>query len=498
MIDSQQQIEKVKSLILINHLPFSFISLIVGFFSGILVVLDPSLTNIIANALDISITGKNILKLYPYELSSLFFFIVILVPITKKFLTVFFTQTEKSFVIVAIIASQTPALHNMGRLDGFDLVTGIFLIIFLFERMINKGVSVSLTLLDVLNILLISVMFLSVTTGGITSILGIILVFKTAAIVFLITNFIYKKDILYFFIKWFIVITTISAVIGIFQEIIYIGTGTVIVGNVDKNALKLSFQPTSFGPALRVPAFTKFYKNLTFVLIPCIIIVFNFLLYKITQLNFKTKALLILSLFLTGGAIVLTFSMDSILGVLICILISIVVRWRFLVIHLFAISILLFLVVIITGLIDDLFKDIVSDMQVGEARIRLQLARDGIYGLLHKHPWLGVGIERSFHYTANFHNWPPHNAFIAAACDIGLLGLIPYSLLIGYILFISCSLNLIVTESKDKAIARGLLFGIVGTLISMQFHPVYMPIYLWMYMGVVQVYTFIICKEKEV
>jgi O-antigen ligase len=398
-----------------------------------------------------------------------------------------------------MVATQTVALHKLGSsgIDGADLIVGIFLLILLINKM-NKHNTVSFTLLDILGILLLSCVVLSASIGGVGALLrGITIALKVLILTFLLCNFIYKKETLVFFIKWFIIITSMSAVIGIFQEIIYISSGVVVAGVVEKDTLKLMFEPTSFGTLLRIPAFTGFYKNLTYLLIPCIIIVFNLIIYNFRQLSFTTKALLLLSLFLTGSALLLTFSKDSYLAVFIAILFSFIVRWPNRIIHVSLVFLVLLVIIYYAGLFDDIYNAFYAELHWQEYRMRLQLFREGVYGFIYCHPWLGAGYNQSPLYTADVLFWPPHNAFLNAACEMGLIGLIPYLLLIGYTLFSAWSLSLVVTELQDKAITIGLLIGIIGNLISMQFHGTYITPYLWQLMGVVQAYRLVVSKGKD-
>lgn len=89
----------------------------------------------------------------------------------------------------------------------------------------------------------------------------------------------------------------------------------------------------------------------------------------------------------------------------------------------------------LTGFLDDIFRAISADCHWGEYRIRLQLAREGIHGFIHRHPFIGVGVSDVYRYTSHYLHWAVHNAFIEAADAVGILGFFfLYCIIIVYIL----------------------------------------------------------------
>src|SRR3989337_2029908 len=95
---------------------FPFTTLFIGIFLGLFVVLDPFITNIIACKIELTIPilNKNIFKLYPYELSTLLFLFFLLLLFIRRFLNWVTTETEKAFIILFMVATQTVALHKFG------------------------------------------------------------------------------------------------------------------------------------------------------------------------------------------------------------------------------------------------------------------------------------------------------------------------------------------------------------------------------------------------
>ena len=82
--------------------------------------------------------------------------------------------------------------------------------------------------------------------------------------------------------------------------------------------------------------------------------------------------------------------------------------------------------------------------------------------------------------------WGAHNAVIAVADDAGILGLIPYLLLIVYSVIKALMINLRVQRPEDKGIARGILLAFLTIIIMIQFDMGYLGIVLWFFMGIIK------------
>ena len=479
---------------------FPFTTIIVGFFLGSLIVVDHFLTNLIAQRIDLTINGLNILKLYPYELSSLLFlFVVLLVvlqSIMRHFLTWTFTHIEKAFIILFLFSMNMVALTKISRIDLSELLLFAFFFILLLKFSIEDK-KIRISFIEILNLLFISSLFISSMNAGILSVPDYLLTSsKFVLILFLITNFLYNRELLIFFLKCFVIISTISAIIGIGQEVLYVISGIPIVGFVDNDDMKFLFEPTSFGKLLRVPAFFRTYKPFTFFLNTAMLIIFNYFIYK-RPFVLKMRLMLIFSFLLMFFALSLTFSKDALLAFSIGLILSTLIRWPFLIIHGFVLIFITIIAIYVFGFADDIQRTISTEIHCGEMRIRLQLGRDGILGFVYKHPWIGVGVRDAARYTAHYLGWPTHNAFIMAADVAGISGLLTFLVLLFYTLLNIVKSNLLAQEISDKWVASCLLSGFIATLIAIQFHPFFLEHFTWLYMGVVQAYIMIAFREKN-
>ena len=474
-------------------MPF-FIALVLSCVIGALVVLDRNIASSLASTLDIAIAGKNIFKLFPYEITSLLFLFLVSLGIIKRLLVTFYREIAEVFVVSIIIMSQTTALHNLGRLDGFDLITGLFLFA-LIIRCLARDLPVFISPFDIFSLLLIGTAFFSMSIAGVSQILNIILLIKASIVVFLITNFIIDRRTLYLFIKCFIIVTIISAVIGIFQEIVYLTTGELIIGMVDKLTMSNYFEDTSFGRFLRIPAFTELYKNLSYSLIACATLVTGIIIYRWKEFKIVHRISLSVALGFTYVALFFTFSKDAWLGCLIGTSICVFWRWPSLVFFCIPAMLFCFVAALWTGLFEDVYKGILAYTKFDEGSIRIQLAREGIDVLFYRHPLLGVGINKAAFHTSNVWGWPPHNIFINVAVEMGIMGLVAYTLLIAHALWSSFSLCFSVTSVKDKGICIGLFCGLIGCFFSLQFHGTYVHAFIWILFGIVYAYKRIISFE---
>ena len=149
------------------------------------------------------------------------------------------------------------------------------------------------------------------------------------------------------------------------------------------------------------------------------------------------------------------------------------------------------LLLLATDLGREVGDKIASDIGSGELRIRLQLARDGIEGIVNQYPWFGVGVNQSIRYTGDFNNWVPHNNLIVTAAETGLIGLATYLSLMAYLVYAAWRTWLQARAPEQSAIALGLLGAAVSVLVSLQFHGLYTVTMLWMLLALVEVAGFL-------
>lgn len=473
----------------VSSLKTSVLSLLppaaLGCLIGFLTFYDPVLTWLFTN-FNIVIKDVNIFNLFPYEISLLVFLIPIVLFFVARLFTIIARQFEKSAILIIIIAAQTISITKVGLVDGSNLAIVMFFILFLLKMMV-KNEKFHFTFLDVINILLVSLLFLSCINTGLKSINQLIrtsLATKAMMLSFLMQNLIYKKKLDNFFIKWLIIITVISSIIAIFQEIIWVTLHTLIIGFKEEKQIRFTMEVTSFGTALRVPAFAPGYKLFAFYIIVCIAIIFNYLLYKKT-LEKKTKIYLYTALCLLSSALLLTFSTDSLLVLGIGICLSVLFRWPKYGIHFAAATMVLILLVYITPLWEYIGRKLYTEISWGEYRIRVQLAREGIHGFLNGYTWLGSSIKNGHMYTSHFFRWPAHSAIILSADEVGVFGLFTYLAAVGYTIISLFSINL-PANNENFMIARGMLIGFITLFILLQSHAGWLETILWMYMGASQ------------
>ncbi len=476
---------------------FPFTTLFIGIFLGLFVVLDPFITNIIVCKIELTvpILHKNIFKLYPYEISTFLFLIIIISIYIKKLAAYIFLNTEKAFLVLYIIGVQTIALTNVSKIDLSEIIVIIFLLLFAAKYMVvHKKVTV--TPFDLMNLLFtISVLIPAFNNGKpIYFVTSTLTVLKFLFIGFLMVACIENKDNLIFFLKWFVIITGVSSVIAILQEIVYIVLGIPIVGFVDRETLMLMFEPTSFGTFLRVPAFFGSYKSFTFFANTAALIIFNYFLYK-KLLSIKRKSILIISFLLILISIFLTFSKDAYLALFIGLVLSVIIWRPYFIFHLFFCGILSIIIIYLFDYIDDIKNLVYTELHFGEYRVRLQLFREGVTGFLFNSPWFGVGVGEGHLYTGHYLRWSVHNSLVQAADEVGIVGLSVYFMLLCYTFYNIIKVNLVAKDESDKWISVSILTGFIAFITAIQFHPFFIEKFTWLYMGAVQAYVLITLKR---
>jgi len=299
----------------------------------------------------------------------------------------------------------------------------------------------------------------------------------------LLSACIFKKNNIRFFVKWFIIFAVVSSVIALLQQLIFKTTGALILGMLDTSQTKNNFELTSLGLFYRCSGFVSGYKYFSNILILAMMLALNFFLYD-KQKAMRMRLWLVLSFVVMVSALFFTFSKDAYLALFLGVLISILWKRPYLIVHLTGLFLFAVPVLYMTGVLDKLGFALNEELTFGEFRVRRQFLTEGLCGYL-KHPWVGVGINRSQIYTSHYFHWPPHNGFIVALDEAGLLGLGVFLYFIIYNFHKSSLLARTITDLDYKWIMRGTHIGFITFVISMNFHPTYMDSLLWVYMGAI-------------
>jgi hypothetical protein len=456
---------------------------------GVLVIADPYVSTQITRYIPVSVTQHTGVRI-PYLFTSLlvlvgascvaFFFAV------KKIIRL---DTGKVFVIMYLVGVHTIALSPNTKINGAKLVLLMFVFIFLLSRLVDNK-NLRITPIDFLSFCLMASLILSFINGkSAQPLITITTSFLLMALSFLLINYCSRLEMLNFIVKWFIIITLISAVYGIFQEAIYYGYKVPLVGFISQKEMRFGFEETSLGTLLRIPALTGSYALLMYFLASSLILILNILFYK--SLDFRKKLKLFSAAVIISIAILLTFSRFTLVALAIVIPLNIIVRWWKYIIHIIAGIVLVMCIVYIVGffykdMYVEMYQIVVKETQWGEFRIRMQLDKEGLYGFLNQHTFIGTGGGLAGQYAGHFHRWGAHNAYIRVADDAGLFGLLSYTLLTIYSLIKVIIINLRAHRHEDLYIARGLLFVLLAILIMVQFDSVYLGAVLWFFMGVIK------------
>ena len=466
-----------RELVFSNSL--SPLAVLFGIVAASLVVIDPMLVHHLPSS---GYLGK-ILKFYPYELSSLFFlFITVLLlslRVLKKNL-----DFDKSYIFFFLLSLHIVNLTRMGPvLEASDFVVGFFALFFIMKVFMDGDVPVDKTLI-MLNVLFICSILPSGINGG-PSVLFVSFAkaCKAALLSFLLSACIYKKNNIRFFVKWFIIFTVVSSVIALLQQLVFHTTGALLIGLIDSADAKNNFEENSLGLFYRCSGFVSGYKFFSNLVVLSLILVLNFFLYD-KQKAMQRRSLLILSSGVMVAALLFTFSKDALLALFLGVLLSILWKRPYLIVHLTGLFLFVVPMLYMTGILDKLIKALNAEITFGEFRIRRHFLTEGLNGFL-KHPWIGVGINKSKIYTSHFFHWPPHNGFIVALDEAGFLGLGVFLVLIGYIFYKSRLLAGTITDLRYKWIMRGIHIGFITFVFSMNFHPTYMDTLLWVYLGAI-------------
>jgi hypothetical protein len=450
-----------------------------GVAAAFFVVIDPLLVHHLPSYGSL---GK-VLRLYPYELTSLFFLFIIVLLLSLRVLKNNL-DFDKSYVLIFLLALHVVNLTRMGPvLEASDFVVGFFALFFIMKVLMDGDLPVDKALV-MLNVAFICSILPSGVNGG-PSVLFVSFAkaCKLALLSFLLSACIYKKNNIRFFVKWFLVFAVVSSVIALLQQLIFKTTGELLIGLIDAADAKNNFEVNSLGRFYRCSGFVSGYKFFSNILVLSLILILNFFLYD-KQKAKQMRTLLVLSSGIMFAALFFTFSKDALLILFLGVLLSILWKRPYLIVHLTGFLLFAIPMLYVTGILEKLLNALNTEITFGEFRIRRHFLTEGLDGFF-KHPWIGVGINKSKVYTSHFFHWPPHNGFIVALDEAGFLGLIVFLAIIGYIFYKSRLLAGSVTDLRYRWIMRGMHIGFITFVISMNFHPTYMDILLWIYLGAI-------------
>lgn len=481
--NNQQRSSPLRGYVLI------LVHLIAGVAIGCLVIFDPYGTTCIGHLIGIKLFPFTFVLLVSIVIVSLFFLLTYL----GKYLSKVAENKELLFVIFYIVGYQTNSLQ-LGIIDMSDLALGVFLVVVLIDAFVKEKKSFINTPINLFNLLLLVFILLPLVHLRVPSRTQFIYV-KIVLMFFLMVNALYSKELVIKCVKWLIIITSFSAVFAIFQEFMWVTTGTLVTGMIPKAELKRMFE----GGLFRVPALMLSYRIFAIILAATLIITISLLIFPNSLVTGMKKKIYLYSVsFLMFGALLLTLAKDVLLGFFVALIFLLILRRPRYIFH-FAVVILLLAAVLFTLFAylpgkGDTISYVVRDIPKAE-RERIQLDRDGIQGFVRGNYKLS-GCGKGGKYTDNALGWPAHNAFILILDEAGIFGFIIYLGMYIWVLFRLVCLNLVVKDTAYVPIVRGLLCGIIIYIIGAQFTAGYIEQFLWILFALTESTALILAKNQ--
>jgi len=472
-----------------------FIPLVIGIGLGSLFMSDFYLVKVLSSFT----SNVHSLRLFPFEVPLIICLSVTVISVfvlnINRINMLLIEKREKVFIILLIAGLHLVGIIP-GKVDTSDLIFGALVVWWLVTVFVNKEYKISGAPLHFLNIAMLMTAFLSITHGGLSVVFNMLPLVKAIGFSFFITDIVRRKEWTVYFIKTLFIMTAISAVTGIIQEMVFLSKGTILF-KVDQRFLKLIMESTPFGTFLRIPAYTGMHLFLANYLVISLLIGLNAFLYLRDDLTGREKLFMKVAMILMSIALILTFSKTNMIGLAAGVTLSLLMKWPQRVIHF-----VMVLLLIVVGtycyphLWDKVYNHIETDLELnGDIGLRVELIKRGIEGFFYKYPLLGAGVGKGTAYTQDVMQWGVHNAFVRAADDTGIYGLLVFVSLFVYA-FIRLITTIPVTKSPDeKAILKILLAGFIAYTINIQFQPDFLSYYNWIFIGFIES-TVIIFRKK--
>jgi hypothetical protein len=467
----------------------------IGLALGLLVISDFYSTNYL-----VSIFGyRKLFKTVPFEFSMILLVLLLLMVSASYVLSRNFTRAiekpDRIFIVLLITGLHTVGIFQ-GMIDSGDVFFAIFFSFWIIRILTTKEYEIVGSKLNALNLILFTCAILPSMHAGFNILFSMMPLVKAMITAFLIIDIIRSKESIVFFIKTLFVITTISAIIGIIQEIVFLINGTILFPFPEKFLFRV-IETNSYGIFLRVPAFTGMHLFLGSYLTFGILIGLNVFLYLNSVINRREKLFILIALIIMTAALILTLSKTIMIGLFMGIIVSLSIKWSSRFIHFIAIVLLLVAVVHMLGYWEIIIKYLILDMEVGDIALRIELIKESINGFLDKHSVIGVGIGKGNTYTDNILGWPVHNAFILAAVESGIFGFIAFCSIYIYVF-----LRLILTiprtqEPEKKTILKILLASLLAYFINIQFQPDFTSYFNWILLGFIECTVIVFSNDSK-
>lgn len=463
--------------------------LFIGLAISCLVIFDPYGTTYISHLVGIKLLPFTFVLLISIAMVVIFFLLTYL----GKYIYKLWGGKELLFIIFYIAGYQTSALQ-LGIIDLSDLALGMFLLVVLIDTFVEKKKKFINTPINIFNLLLLVFILLPlVNLRGVPTKVQLMYV-KLILMFFLMVNALYSKELVIKCVKWLIIIMSCTAVFAIFQEFMWITTGTLVTGMIPKEDLKRMFE----GELFRVPALMLSYRIFALVLSVTLTITISFLVFPNSLVTGMKKIYLYSASLLMFGALFLTLAQDVLIGFFVALMFMLILRRPRYILH-FAVVILLLATVLFSLFAylpgkGDTISYVVRDIPKAE-RERIQLDRDGIQGFVWSNYKLS-GRGQGGKYTDHVHGWNAHNAFILIADETGIFGFIIYIIMFVWIIYRLICLNLVVKNPAYLPITRGLLCGIIIYLTSMQFNGTYVEPFQWILFALTESTALILAKNQ--
>jgi hypothetical protein len=451
-------------------------TLLLGVLLGAIVVFDPVATTYLMR-------DFSWLRDLPYLISIAAAFVVCIAFGVRRFVPVIVAKVIydywRYFPFVFLVCFQFTGV-TFGTFDPTELAIGIFLLLFVAGLFIDRDQRFVTTPFNVLHLALAVCIALSLISEFRLTVF--LKSFKYFVVFFLLINFLPRGNLIPAFMRWLVVLAMLSAAFGLIQEVMWLGAH-IVISPVPQKELELQFEAHFGLNWYRVGAMMVNYQDCAEYLATAMLLSISALLWR-KETTLLRRRWLIIGLCLMFPAIFLTLSKPVYLGCALGIPLLLVMRWPVRAVPLALAGVLVgtlglvAVTAIVPGRIDTMI-DLTRTVPKSEIE-RIRLDRDALQGWASgPYFWTGRGIGQSYRYTAHSRRWPPHNAFIMAAAEIGVFGLVVYLMFWGLFIARVVALNIVVTRGPYLFVVRALAAILLVFLSQMSFEGHFFDNLIW-------------------
>lgn len=394
-------------------------------------------------------------------------------------------------IVLLLIALQTNGI-KIGPIDLIFCMPFIVILYVLAEALRDASYQIVLPGVVFFGILLILLDIPYLATPHIYGIPRFIVNFisfaKGMLVAFAVVNIVRSERHLELLVKAFLIVATVSALLGIAQIVLNALTGLTLNMTLEEAETK----PTFLGTTMRATALTTWASWLSNFLVLAVPFVL-FRLFNARTLRWRLTYVAVMLILLT--AIFFTFTYAAYFAVGVMFALFPFVYWPQRSIHFLLALLLAAGLFHLAGGFKWLYEDALTSVMQSAGMVERRSYLHSTLNEIVRNPVLGSGIYAEEEFSENFYRKRAHNAGVQAWADLGLAGLLVFVTMMLTVLT-QVWLMAAALRGAHRQLFQALGLGVIGAIVEMFAEPNLTYAITWFHLGLCQAALLVYCTYR--